>query len=446
MTGLRPCNQLCFFTTIEAGPKWSRLSVLKLFVSVLFSTALAIGAVAQSTPPGAKVAGPSQPADTKPSSKEQSRQKFVLDVVHSAVALPQPDPQDRLRVLTEAVSVAQPIDPKLALRLAREGTAIETKLLAEGQRPAASMLAGGHVDCASAASFVQSLPPNAVIDAQQALIGAITSCPKQVNEAAKSKLEAGMQQGVVAGRPILALMDSEGMNSPWSQSMFVNMFSSLPQDAAPLAKEAPNYAAMFSQLGRQMDKDVVKTAGTKFLLWLAGLPASAQRSVAVNLTTGALSDVLGPDKYLELLRSDVGLQQVANSAKQDAVLPPPDNPDDNVNVLNAINNTSDRTQSLQAMAPAMRAREAAASGFASGTAGDRKTADHYFDIAFAAVDEVWANREATGVNAPEVVQEVSDAAAQVDAVAALQRSQRLQDPSASAISMLAVARVVESRP
>jgi len=50
------------------------------------------------------------------------------------------------------------------------------------------------------------------------------------------------------------------------------------------------------------------------------------------------------------------------------------------------------------------------------------------------------------VNAPEVVQEVSDAAAQVDPVAALQRSQKLQDPSAEAISMLAVARVVESRP
>jgi hypothetical protein len=41
-----------------------------------------------------------------------------------------------------------------------------------------------------------------------------------------------------------------------------------------------------------------------------------------------------------------------------------------------------------------------------------------------------------------VVQEVSEAAAQVDPVAALQRSERLQDPSAEAISMLAVARVV----
>ena len=94
------------------------------------------------------------------------------------------------------------------------------------------------------------------------------------------------------------------------------------------------------------------------------------------------------------------------------------------------------------MPPATRAREAAASGFASGSSGDRKLADHYFDIAFASVDEVWSDRSTTSASAPEVVEEVSEAAAQVDPVAALQRSQRLQDPSAEAISMLAVARVV----
>jgi len=37
---------------------------------------------------------------------------------------------------------------------------------------------------------------------------------------------------------------------------------------------------------------------------------------------------------------------------------------------------------------------------------------------------------------------VSEAAAHVDAVAALRRSQALEDPSAQAISMIAVARVV----
>ena len=80
----------------------------------------------------------------------------------------------------------------------------------------------------------------------------------------------------------------------------------------------------------------------------------------------------------------------------------------------------------------LRAREAAASGFASGTAGDRKMADHYFDIAFASVEQVWSDRATLQTNAPAVVEEVSEAAAQVDPVAALQRSQRLQDPSAEA--------------
>ena len=162
---------------------------------------------------------------------QQSRQKFVLDVVHNAVGLPQPDPQDRLRVLFAATNVVAPIDNNLAQHFAKEGTAIETKLVAEGQKPAVSMLAGGHVDCASAATFVQTIPPAAVLDAEQSLLGAITNCPKQVDAIAMRKLEAGVDQGVVAGRPILALMDSEGMKSAWSQSMFAKMFASLPADA-----------------------------------------------------------------------------------------------------------------------------------------------------------------------------------------------------------------------
>ena len=404
---------------------------------------LTLGAVAQITPIGAKAAGPSKTTDNSLNSRQEARQKFVLDVVHGAVALPESDPQDRLRVLSEAADVIGPIDEKLARQFAREGTAIETKLVAEGQKPSVSMLAGGHVDCASAANFVQTVPPSAVVDAEQSLIAAITNCPKQVQEAAKAKLEAGLQQGVVAGRAILALMNAEGMSSPWSQAVFVRMFSSLPADAASFKQEAPNYAAMFAQVSGEMDRDAVKSAGAKLLLWLGKLSDSSERSVAVNLTTGALSDALGAAGYQELLRSDAMLQQIASSAQPGAVLTPPEEED--VSVLRAMGDGSDRTQALQSMSPSMRAREAAASGFASGTAGDRKMADHYFDIAFASVDEVWANRASSGVNAAEVVQEVSDAAAQVNPVAALQRSERLQDPSAEAISMLAVGRVVAGK-
>jgi hypothetical protein len=412
---------------------------LKLLFSAIFLIAASSHiATAQTT------AAKSVTAQTAaPTSTQQSRQKFVLDVVHSAVGLPQPDPQDRLRVLSAAAKVVAPIDNNLAQRFAKQGTAIETTLVAEGQKPAVSMLAGGHVDCASAATFVQTLRPAAVLDAEPSLLGAITNCPKQVNPIAMRKLEAGVDQSVVAGRPILALMDVEGMKSPWSQAMFAKMFASLPADATAYTVEAPNYAAMFASAAREMDKDAVKTAGSKFLLWLAKLPDAPERSVAVNLTASALSDRLGDASYQELLRSDVMIQRVVISATQNAVLPTPE--DDGVSVLRAMSNTADRTDELNSMAPATRAREAAASGFASGTSGDRKMADHYFDIAFSSVEEVWSDRSSSKTNAPDVVQEVSEAAAQVDPIAALQRSQRLQDPSAEAISMLAVARVVVGR-
>jgi hypothetical protein len=45
-------------------------------------------------------------------------------------------------------------------------------------------------------------------------------------------------------------------------------------------------------------------------------------------------------------------------------------------------------------------------------------------------------------NAAAVIEEVSEAAAQVDSVNALTRAENLRDPSAEAIAMLAVARVV----
>ena len=385
---------------------------MRLFL-LLFVATITPAALSQTVSHSAQ-AGHSS-TSTKPDSSPQGRQKFVLDVVQSAVALPQSDPQDRLRVLSAATAVVAPIDSAMAQRLAKEGTVIETKLVAEGQRPAVSMLAGGHVDCTSAATFVLAIPPSAVLDAEQSLVGAITTCPAQVNEAARLKLDAALNQGVVAGRPILALMEAAGMKSTWSQAVFAKMFASLPADAPAFAGEAPNYAAMFARAAPAMDTAAVKTAGSKFLLWLAKLPDMPERQVAVNLTTGAMQDVLGAASYQEVLRSDVMVQQIAGSAGTGAVLPAPD--DDNVSVLRAMGNR-----------------------------GDRKMADHYFDIAFSSAEEVWSDRSSSQVDAPEVVQEVSEAAAQVDPVAALQRAERLQDPSEEAISMLAVARVVGGQP
>lgn len=422
--------------------RYSRVLLLSFIIALAASVAQA-----QTTSPSLKdnipaknssAAGTAQTSATQ--SKEAGRKKFVLDVVQSAVALPQPDPQDRLRVLSAATSLISPIDTKMATQFAKEGARIETELVSSGQKPAVSMIAAGQVDCPSALNFVQTIPPASVLDAEQSLVGAITNCPN-VREPASRKVEAGMQQGVVAARAILALMELGGMQSQWSRQMFVNLFASLPADAVQYVDEAPNYAAMFVRAAPEMDKDAVKTGGLKFLLWMGKLPDSNERKVAVNMTTDAMSTILGKDAYDELLRSDVMAQQLAATADKDAVLAPPQ--EENVSVLQAMQKTDDRTSELQSLPPSMRAREAAASGFASGTAGDRKMADHYFDIAFSSLDEVWSDRAKLSTSAPAVVQEVSEAAAQVDPTQALQRTQKLQDPSAEAIGMLAVARVVE---
>lgn len=415
------------------------LLVLSCALSVELATAQTTSPSPEQNVPVAKSASPTSAQTAAANSKAASRKKFVLDVVESAVALPQPDPQDRLRVLSAAASLVSPIDSKMAKQFANEGARIETELVSSGQKPAVSMIAAGQVDCASALTFVQTIPPASVLDAEQSLVGAITNCP-EVRESAARKVETGMQQGVVAARAILALMEDRGMKSPWSQRMFVNLFASLPSDAVQYVNEAPNYAAMFVRAAPEMDKDAVKTAGLKFLLWMAKLPDSNQRKVAVNMTTDLLSNFLGKDAYDELLRSDVMAQQVAATADRGAVLAPPQ--EENVSVLQAMQKTGDQTSALEALPPSMRAREAAASGFASGTSGDRKMADHYFDIAFSSLDEVWSSRASLSTSAPAVVQEVSEAAAQIDPTQALQRAQRLQDPSAEAIGMLAVARVV----
>jgi len=425
--------------------------VFALFLSAAFATGVhaqsspaATGAASAKTSAAASAATNSAPAKpaAKRLTKEEARQKFVLDVVHTAVALPVNDPQDRLRVLHAAVRLVAHMDQSLALQYAKEGSAIEARLVAEGQTPAVSMMSAGYVDCEAAVTLVQSVPPNNVADADATIVGAITACPKQTSQAAKQKLEAAVGQGIIAGRPILTLMTSEGMDSQWSRSMFVEIFGSLPADAASFADQAPNYAAMYSQLARQMDKDTAKAAAAKFLGWLANLPDSAQRNVAINLTANALSAVLGDAAYQDLLRSDPSMQQTINSALgKDTSLPPPANGNAG-NTLPALDATKEHSGQLQAMSPSVRAREAAANGYSSGSSGDRKAADHYFDIAFASLDEMWSERADSNVNASEVVQEVSDAAAQIDPVAALQHAQRLQDPAAQAISMLAVAKTV----
>ncbi len=67
--------------------------------------------------------------DSSATRQREARKRFVLDVVHTAVALPQGDPQDRLRVLGSAASVVGPLDRRMArqLRPRVEGPPIQAR-------------------------------------------------------------------------------------------------------------------------------------------------------------------------------------------------------------------------------------------------------------------------------------------------------------------------------
>jgi hypothetical protein len=215
----------------------------------------------------------------------------------------------------------------------------------------------------------------------------------------------------------------------------------LPSDAAANKSEAPNYAAMYERMATELDKDVAKSTGLKLLEWLGKLPDCPERTLSVNMTDDTMKKAIGDKAYEEALASDVMAKQASQLTEGSQEIPHPE--EESVSVLEAMGNAkADQTDALRKLPPSLRARQAAADGFATGTEGNPKMAEHYFDIAYSALEEVWNSRSDEKVDAPAVVEEVNEAAAQVNPVAALQRAQKLSDPSAQAISMLAVARVV----
>jgi hypothetical protein len=410
-----------------------RYFVLGLLLSV-------VGYAQTAKPKAAPKAAPT----TKAESPQVARKKFVLDVVQTAVALPQSDQQDRLRVLNTAADVINPMDHKMAEQFAKEGIRIEAELISAGQTPAVSMLSSGTVDCASAAQFAETIPPTAVVQAEQSLIGAITECPKEALIPAQRKIETALGQGIIAPRALLALIERIGPKTPWSQTTFEKMFSSLPSDAAASNAEAPNYAAMYERMAPELDKDIAKSTGLKLLTWLGKLQDTPERTVGVNITTDAMKQALGQKAYDEALAGDVMARQAASIEGGKAEISHPE--EETVSVLEAMGNTAtDQTEALRKLSPTLRAKQAAADGYATGSEGNVKLANRYFDIAYSALEEVWSKRGDAATNAPAVLEEVNEAAAQVNPVTALQRAQKLPDPSAQAISMLAVARVVAGK-
>lgn len=407
------------------------------FVSVLFLL-VALPGLSQEPRKSVQPETPKRNASRKATLSPQ--QKFVLDVVQSAVGLPQSDQQDRLRVLTAAADVISPIRPALAKQFAREGMRIEQELIVAGETPTVSILNAGHADCSSVQGFVENIPDAKVAAAEQSLISAASMCPKQALESVRRKVELALDQGIVAPRALLAVIEQVGPRTPWAEQEFVKLFSSLPAKVEDYRNEAPNFAAMYARMAPEVSKDSAKKSGINFLDWISKMKEGGPRNLAVNIATDAMKGALGDQGYQDALSSDVIAQGIARTAGAPGEVQ--HEQEESVSVLQAMNNSSvDRTVELAKMPPSRRAREAAASGFATGTGGDRKMANRYFDMAFSALNDVWDNRSQQK-DAPAVVEEVSEAAAQVDPIDALKRAQRLQDPSAQAIGMLAVARVV----
>ncbi len=388
-----------------------------------------------------RAAKPIKKADKASPRKLTPEQKFVMDTVNMAVALPQSDPQDRLRVLSTAASVISPIDRTIAKNLWREGARIESELIQVGRTPAVSVMASGQADCASARSFVENVSEDSVMAAEQSLIGAVTSCQKQTLDTVARKLDAALQKGIVAPRALMATMEAEGPRSQWSQVHFEKMFRSLP-DAKDIAAEAENFAAMYARMSGEVERDSATKTGLELLAWLGKQDDSGVRTLAINITSGAMKQALGEQGFQDALSSDVVAGSAVRNAQNGAEGKIDRPPVESVSVLDAMrNNGADQTARLRDMPASERAREAAAHGFAAGTSGDKQQASKYFDMAFSAVDEVWEGRTPKQ-NTAAVVEEVSEAAAQVDSVNALTRAENLRDSSAQAIAMLAVARVV----
>ena len=388
-----------------------------------------------------------KPAPAKPTTPQKAEsKKFVKDVVAAAVAIPQPDPQDRLRVLNSALAVIGRSEPKLTQKLADEAVQIESSLVSTGQVPVTSAIASGYAGCLTVLDYVQRLSPTAVAAAEQSLIGAIGKCPKQTVAEVRNRVDIASQQGVFAPRLLMALMNKEGKGSAWSQNHFVSMFGSLPSPTKGIEKEAPNYAAMFANMAPDVEKDAAGKAGLKLLEWLGKIEGQ-ERNLAVNITTSALKKVFAEDGYEQLLQKDVIAAQVARTAGAPGHIA--QEQEESASSQEAANaGKSGQEEGLKGLPPSLRARQAAANGFALGRS-DKRAAERYFDIAFDSANEAWAKRNLGqvdyGKRAASLIEEVSEAAALIDPIDALRRAQRMQESSAQAIGMIAVARVVMTK-
>jgi hypothetical protein len=392
--------------------------------------------------PTRHTAGPAVGVSAAPQQLAQ-RSKFALNVLQSAVALPQNDPQDRLRVLVSAAQLANSLSPKLKASLAREGIDLESRLIGGGQQPQASMVESGIVDCTAVGGLVDALRPEAMASADRTISAAVHSCPKQSLEPVERKLSDALQHGAAPPRALMSAMQVAGAKSNWTLEQFDPVFANLPDPKEPSSvRNAPLYAGLYENFAPGVDVASARNAGVKLLAWIGKMDNAPERIQAATTATRAMKKVLGVQRFQEVIESDPIASQAAQLAGQPAEMPLPD--EENQVQIGKLDTSQDHSADLENYPAPRRAREAAAYGFAAGSRGDTRLAQRYFDIAFTALNDVWSN-QLPGIDVPSIIGEVSQAAANVDPVAALQRAQRLQDNSSQALSMIAIAQTVLNR-
>ena len=250
-------------------------------LTFVLAFSLLTAGVASSQEPRKPAKAPSHPSGKNTLNVQQ---KFVVDVVQSAVGLPESDQQDRLRILAAAANVVSPIRPTLAKQFAREGMRIEEELINADETPTVSILNEGHVDCAAVQGFVENIPEAKVGSAEQSLISAASMCPKEALDPVKRKVQTALDQGVVAPRALLSVIEQVGARTPWAEQEFLKLFSSLPAKVEDYRNEAPNFAAMYARMAPEVSKESASKAGIEMLGWISKMKEGGPRNLALNIT------------------------------------------------------------------------------------------------------------------------------------------------------------------
>lgn len=384
-----------------------------------------------------------QAVNPVPAQQYAQRSKFALNVLNAAVALPQNNDQDRLRVLVSAARLANDVSPATKKALVREGTQVEARLIAAGEKPQVSMVETGMVDCASVAELVDAIRPEIMSAAESTISAAVSQCPRQALAPVERLLGDAIGRNAAPARALMATMEAAGAKSAWTLQQFDAVFNGLPdpkeQDSVT---QAPMFAMLYSEFAPGADVASASKAGARLLAWLGKMDDSPERVQAAGTAVAAIQKLVGEKGLKEIEESDPLAAQAAQLAGQPMEIAAPEE-EPNVSV-GQLDTSADHSNELADYPAPRRAREGAAYGFAAAGAGDKQAAERYFDIAFSALNELWSDR-LPGQNVGGLVEEVSQAAANVDPTSALQHAERLAEPSARAISMIAVAQAVLNR-